>query len=169
MPRQPSTLGPLLCEKPGASGYRRGCRCFMCRTANSTKQASFFAAKGGNLWRDNDLERLRYHERRAAGQRVEWTPQRQARWEARAALKRGAPDSETFPRREVFDRDGWICGICHDPVDPDCPWPEPMSPSLDHVIPVTRGGSHSRANTQCSHLVCNIRKGNRTEAQVASA
>lgn len=87
-----------------------------------------------------------------------WDDKARARWAARQALKRGVA-AEVFEFREVFDRDGWICGLCAEPVDPELRWPDPLSVSLDHVIPLSRGGSHSRANTQCSHLRCNVSKG----------
>lgn len=32
---------------------------------------------------------------------------------------------------------------------------------LDHVIPMSKGGGHTYANTQCSHLKCNVDKGAR--------
>ena len=66
---------------------------------------------------------------------------------------------ETFDRLEIFERDGWVCGICGLPVDRELAWPDPMSASLDHIVPVSRGGKHARANAQCSHLVCNVKKG----------
>jgi 5-methylcytosine-specific restriction endonuclease McrA len=30
--------------------------------------------------------------------------------------------------------------------------------SLDHVIPISAGGEHSKANTQLAHLGCNAKK-----------
>jgi len=33
-----------------------------------------------------------------------------------------------------------------------------MSASLDHILPFAAGGAHLKANVQCSHLRCNIRK-----------
>lgn len=71
--------------------------------------------------------------------------------------------SEKFDVTEVFERDGWVCGICSLPVEQDVKWPDPMSPSLDHVVPLSRGGDHTKANTRCSHLICNVRLGNRNE------
>lgn len=93
-----------------------------------------------------------------------WTPKRRAAWKARYALTRGAPDAEKFDYREIYDRDGWVCGICSEPVDPDLAWPDPLSVSLDHVIPVSRGGRHVRENAQCAHLTCNVRKLDRVDA-----
>lgn len=92
-----------------------------------------------------------------------WTPARKAAWQARRALTRGAPDAEKFDYADIFERDGWVCGICTLPVDRDLKWPHPMSASLDHVTPLSRGGRHSRDNVQCSHLTCNLRKSNRVD------
>jgi predicted nucleic acid-binding Zn ribbon protein len=72
--------------------------------------------------------------------------------------------SERFGKAEIFERDGWLCGICGSAVSRDARFPDPSSPSLDHVVPLAAGGEHTRANTRCSHLGCNMRKG----AQVAA-
>lgn len=71
--------------------------------------------------------------------------------------------TERFDPREVYDRDGWICGICGRPIDRELAWPDPGSVSLDHVLPLAAGGEHSRANTQAAHWICNVRKGARIE------
>lgn len=93
-----------------------------------------------------------------------WTPRKRSAWEARNALIRGAEESSPFNRADIFERDGWVCGICLDAVDRELAYPHPMSASLDHVTPVSLGGSHSPENVQCSHLTCNVRKGNRVGA-----
>lgn len=82
------------------------------------------------------------------------------RWDQRRARKAAAA-FEDFDRREVFIRDGWRCGICKGKVDAKLSAPHPMSASLDHIVPLSRGGDHTRANTQLAHLRCNIAKGNR--------
>lgn len=80
---------------------------------------------------------------------------------ARRARKRNAL-VERFSPQEIFERDNWVCHICRGAIDPALPYPEPLSASLDHVIPyaagIARGGVHSRANCAASHLVCNLRK-----------
>ena len=68
---------------------------------------------------------------------------------------------ELFTRDEVGDRDGWICQLCGDSVDRGLVWPDPDSQSLDHKVPLSKGGSHSLENCQISHLRCNLSKGNR--------
>lgn len=75
----------------------------------------------------------------------------------RRARKLTAPYEE-FSRSEIFERDGWKCGLCSQPVDRDLAHPDPMSASLDHIVPLAKGGSHTRSNVQCAHLICNSRK-----------
>lgn len=67
---------------------------------------------------------------------------------------------EDVDRMELWERDKGICGICGEWIDPELPWPEKMSKTLDHVIPITKGGKHSWANAQIAHAVCNSRKNN---------
>jgi 5-methylcytosine-specific restriction endonuclease McrA len=91
-----------------------------------------------------------------------WTPRRQAISQRRSALVRGATaPGESIVPGEVFERDGWICGLCDESVDPALKYPDLMSASLDHVVPVSLHGDHSMANVQCAHLSCNLSKNNR--------
>lgn len=81
--------------------------------------------------------------------------------ERRDAAKRGATEAERISRTTVGIRDQWQCGICHHHVDRSLRYPDPMSPSLDHVVPLSDGGSHTYANVRISHLTCNVSRGNR--------
>ena len=58
----------------------------------------------------------------------------------------------------MYERDGWVCQLCIEPVDPELRYPDHMSASLDHVIPLSRGGHHTWENVQLAHLICNTRK-----------
>lgn len=40
-------------------------------------------------------------------------------------------------------------------------YPESLSASLDHRVPLAKGGKHSMANCQLAHLDCNVLKGAR--------
>lgn len=62
--------------------------------------------------------------------------------------------------RRVFERDGWRCGLCGGHVEPE-------DASLDHVVPLSKGGEHSYANTQCTHWKCNNTKGAKIQEAVA--
>lgn len=66
---------------------------------------------------------------------------------------------ERVSRQRVFERDQRVCQLCYAPVDLSLRGPE--GPSLDHIIPLSRGGEHSYANVQLAHFRCNSRKGAR--------
>jgi RNA polymerase subunit RPABC4/transcription elongation factor Spt4 len=68
-------------------------------------------------------------------------------------------EAEKFSRTAVFDADGWVCQLCDHPVNPALRYPHPGSVSLDHIIPLSRGGAHRRDNAQTAHLQCNRQKG----------
>ena len=61
----------------------------------------------------------------------------------------------------VFERDGYTCQLCATPLDMGAPPRSPLSPSVDHIVPVSRGGVHSYENVQAAHLTCNLSKGAR--------
>jgi len=75
---------------------------------------------------------------------------------AYAAAKRH-PGAEKFTTREILERDGWVCKICGEPIDPNAKWVN-QTGTMDHIIPIGRGGPHTRENVQAAHFICNIRK-----------
>jgi len=75
----------------------------------------------------------------------------------RKRAKRKNAIIEIFPAKEIFERDQWVCQLCHKWVNKKLKWPNPMSPSLDHIKPISKGGSHERSNTQLAHLGCNMK------------
>lgn len=74
----------------------------------------------------------------------------------------GRNTAEPITLIEIGERDGWTCGLCHGHVDRCERWPDRGSPSLDHIVPISKGGLHVRSNIQLAHLGCNWTKGNRT-------
>lgn len=79
-------------------------------------------------------------------------------WLARARYY-GVDYDAGITRPRVAKRDGWACGLCPRDIDPELSYPDPLSQSLDHVIPLSAGGGHVWSNVQLAHLVCNMRKG----------
>lgn len=52
-----------------------------------------------------------------------------------------------------------VCGICGKPVDHSLKYPHPLSPCIDHIIPIAKGGHPSDIdNLQLSHWTCNRQK-----------
>lgn len=78
---------------------------------------------------------------------------------AKAAMRRArirsSPRIERVDADYVFDRDRGICGICGEPVRPGEKW------HIDHVLPLSKGGSHTYDNVQLSHALCNLKKSDR--------
>jgi len=63
----------------------------------------------------------------------------------------------------VMQRDRMICGICHKRV-------ARKGLSFDHIVPLSKGGTHAEWNLQVSHLRCNMRRGaGRIPAQMRMA
>lgn len=63
--------------------------------------------------------------------------------------------------RAVMKRDHGICMICGLPVDETDiknGHPSKMYPTIDHIIPISAGGSHTWKNVQLAHNSCNARK-----------
>lgn len=52
-----------------------------------------------------------------------------------------------------------VCGICGKPVDKQLKAPDPMSPVIDHIVPINKGGHPSDIdNLQLAHWTCNRQK-----------
>lgn len=80
----------------------------------------------------------------------------------RRARMRGA-DTELIDVVSIFNRDRWLCKCC----GVKTPWThrgtiKPTAPELDHIIPLSQGGTHTRANVQLLCRGCNGTKSNGT-------
>lgn len=62
---------------------------------------------------------------------------------------------------DILLRDGTDCWLCHLPIDLTLAWPHRDSKSVDHVVPLSRGGAHEPNNCRLAHMGCNASKGNR--------
>ena len=66
---------------------------------------------------------------------------------------------ESFSPFAVFNRDGWSCVACGIDTPKHLRGSyESNAPELDHVVPLSKGGSHTMANTQCLCRSCNADK-----------
>lgn len=73
---------------------------------------------------------------------------------ARRRARKADATIEHFTRQEIIDRDKSTCHLCGKHCDP-------IDIHLDHVIPLSRGGDHSRENVKVACSQCNMRKGAR--------
>lgn len=112
-------------------------------------------------YRDNkeryaELGRLRYeaNSEHHNKQTKEWRKANQDKrreHEGRRRARKRETSVEPISPAVVYERDGGICQICLNSV-------LYKEFSLDHVIPLSRGGDHLYSNIQASHLKCNLKK-----------
>lgn len=95
-------------------------------------------------WQARNQEKVREYARRAAAKR-------------RVRVRGGFVEDVDIA--VVAKRDGYSCGVCGGRV-PQREW------SLDHILPISKGGGHSYANTRLTHLKCNRLRNNRGAAQL---
>lgn len=128
-------LAPMSCQLP---------ECGATFTPNKGGQRTCSELHGKRLWnRENpgawdDRRRDNYHRRRAT----------------KVAASTGRP----VILAEIRERDENRCHLC-DEIVPGAAWPDPLSASLDHVVPLSRGGVHDPDNVRLAHLRCNVEKG----------
>lgn len=84
---------------------------------------------------------------------------------ARRARLRGVR-VERVSKKYIYERDGWICQICHKRVNKRLKFPHLLSGTLDHIIPIAKGGTHEPKNCQLAHLICNSNKREVGESQL---
>ncbi len=63
-------------------------------------------------------------------------------------------------RREIFERDKYICFYCGDKVTPE-------NSTLDHLVPQSKDGKHTKENLKTSCLICNSIKSGKTYEEAA--
>jgi len=79
----------------------------------------------------------------------------------RAQLRNvGTGDPVRF--HEIAERDGWRCQLCSKPVHRNAQVPHPNAPVLDHIIPLSKRGTHEPSNVQLAHFMCNSIKSDGT-------
>jgi endogenous inhibitor of DNA gyrase (YacG/DUF329 family) len=87
-----------------------------------------------------------------AGNAYDWTT------DAMAARKAGATVIDRIDRIVIFDRDNWTCYLCHEPVTLGTDCYQPLSATIDHIIPFSKGGQHTSQNVATCCFDCNSTK-----------
>lgn len=75
-----------------------------------------------------------------------------------------------FPYRQqkanfhtIAERDNWTCWICELRIDPELPSTNRMGGTVDHVVPISKGGTDDWDNLKPAHWICNVKRGNRVD------
>ena len=74
--------------------------------------------------------------------------------------KNGKPDL-SISLTKLYMRDMGVCALCGKHIDFDCDSNSAHYPSIDHIIPLSKGGLHSWDNVQLACRECNMRKSNK--------
>ena len=82
--------------------------------------------------------------------------------------KEGAHRRQYEANKKIILATQSICAICGQPVDKTLRYPDPMAPTVDHIIPVSKGGHPSAMdNLQLAHSCCNRAKSDNMTAPTA--
>lgn len=83
---------------------------------------------------------------------------------SRDRAKKNGGQYAYYTRKQIFDRDGYDCYLCQEPVDLTAPhvlgqlgWE--TYPHVEHVVPLALGGDDTLENVKIAHAKCNIDKG----------
>lgn len=132
--------------------------CKLCKTPYTI--ASYMASAGIKYFRDSGVcskECLKRASKYKAKHKSQKTENHRKR-----ARKYGVPYEPGITLEKLVKRDGLTCRLCGE----ECDWEDkqwgysgPLYPSMDHFIPMARGGGHVWSNVQVAHVLCNSIKG----------
>lgn len=187
----PSLRTCIVCSKSFEStGCRR--RCTVCRTKDLVARArcpqcgtAFFAHRGQEYCSPSCGSRADASRARPCidcGTSTTKKPQaqlggvvcdpclqirRRARWRRKNAIRQGAVVvGRQMSIQELGTRDGWRCHLCCKAVHQRFAAPDPRSPTFDHLIPVSAGGTDAPENLRLAHWGCNSSRGARGAVQL---
>lgn len=69
---------------------------------------------------------------------------------------------EIFSPAYILKRDKYICQACGKKTKPKEKPTHPLYPNVDHIVPLSMGGEHSKKNCRCVCASCNSKKCNGT-------
>ena len=83
------------------------------------------------------------------------------------ARRFGCKHDSSITLKKLVERDGLRCAICGEMCNwNDHSWSRysgPTYPSIDHIVPMSKGGGHTWDNVQVTHIICNSLKGDKLE------
>lgn len=153
----------LVYEKIHVAG-RLSDRCPECRNRYRLARVRIQTAKRREQNPEYFTEYRRRNGEYLAAKAIKWAKENPEKHRARGSRYRSRKYSdavELFTRKEIGDRDSWICAVCSCLIDPGVSFPDPLAGELDHVIPVTHPEypGHIKENVAVVHSRCNKAKG----------
>lgn len=81
-------------------------------------------------------------------------------------------DAEPVDFIAICEAQGWLCGLCGEPMDPELPVSLPPAASravsVGHEPSLGLGGSHTAKGVEGQHMACNIAKGREEDTSAAA-
>lgn len=145
------------------------CRCVDCRRSQNKewmRKKRIQDPQYGSWWAKNNKERVREiirdFERRNPNRRKKWVEKNKERYKAilrnYRARKRNAPGRITGEQvSEVLRLQKWRCAACKSDIR--------GKHTIDHIVPLSRGGENIRANLQAMCRPCNSSKNAKSQEE----
>jgi 5-methylcytosine-specific restriction endonuclease McrA len=74
---------------------------------------------------------------------------------------------EKIDHLAVFEAHKWICCLCQKQIDKRLRHPNLWAATLEHIVPISQGGTHTYDNVAPAHAKCNFARGDRLDFQRA--
>lgn len=87
---------------------------------------------------------------------VGWGPKKRRLWRQRMTA------TGVFRKSVILKANGGACYLCGAITDASLDSNDPLYPTVDHVVPLSRGGTHAEDNARCCCRRCNTRKSDNT-------
>lgn len=104
-----------------------------------------------NLWREKNKEKMRIVH-------AEVMTRRRARLNNLPV--------EKYKRTDIYKRFGGICIVCDEPISLNVLFPSPLSFTIPHIIPISKGGGDTVGNVAPAHFTCNLKIHNKVPIAV---
>jgi hypothetical protein len=69
--------------------------------------------------------------------------------------------TEPFTTEEILDKTGGLCSLCFEEINLSLPQTHALGLNIDHIQPLSKGGSNMKYNLLAAHRLCNESKGNK--------
>lgn len=138
-----------------------------------SKNYDYFSAKS-KAWKSSNPDEVAEYNKSYYEKNSEYFKEYRRQWAAANPEKIRASQQRRRTRIEgafvedvlinvLIERGEGNCGICGKEFLPGTEYGDPLYPTVDHVIPISKGGQHSYENTQAAHFSCNSRKSSKLD------
>ena len=114
------------------------------------------------LWREKNTDRARELARKGMSKwrlahPIEAKLQKSIR---RARIAKARIDKRRIKPADIHNWESRVCGICLEDIE--------NMYHIDHIVPLSRGGSHEASNLQLAHPFCNQSKFTKLQNEIAT-